>query len=137
MPGTGPKSCSRWRRARACSTLLTDTVGGDLSRLRILDVGCGTGGFLRQLIDWGADPARLTGVEIQQDRLDAARRVTAGEVQWRLGTLDTMGLRGFDLVNAAVVAAEITFSGNSGANIDACESNGTQVARTRYVRFVL
>lgn len=37
----------------------------------------------------------------------------------------------------AVVAAEITFSGNSGANIDACESNGTQVARTRYVRFVL
>lgn len=37
----------------------------------------------------------------------------------------------------AVVAAEITFSGNSGANIDACESNGTRVARTRYVRFVL
>ncbi len=37
----------------------------------------------------------------------------------------------------AVVAAEITFSGNSGANIDACESNGTKVARTRYVRFVL
>lgn len=37
----------------------------------------------------------------------------------------------------AVVAAEITFSGNSGANIDACESNGTEVARVRYVRFVL
>lgn len=37
----------------------------------------------------------------------------------------------------AVVAAEITFSGNSGANIDACESNGTRVARVRYVRFVL
>lgn len=36
----------------------------------------------------------------------------------------------------AVVAAEITFSGNSGANIDACEANGTRVARTRYVRFV-
>ncbi|MBR0673006.1 pilus assembly protein TadG-related protein [Neoroseomonas soli] len=37
----------------------------------------------------------------------------------------------------AVVAAEITFSGNSGAQIDACESNGTTVARVRYVRFVL
>lgn len=94
-------------RSRVLSALLTDTVGGDLSRLRILDVGCGTGGFLRQLIDWGADPARLTGLELQQDRLESARRVTAGGVQWRLGSLDTIGLRGFDLVSAQTVFSSI------------------------------
>ena len=94
-------------RSRAFAALLTETVGGDLSRLRILDVGCGTGGFLRQLIDWGAAPARLTGVELQPDRLDAARRVTAAGVQWRLGSLDTMMLRGFDLVSAQTVFSSI------------------------------
>ena len=94
-------------RSRVFAALLCDTVGGDLSGLRVLDVGCGSGGFLRQLIDWGADPARLTGTELQQDRLDQARRVTAGNVQWRLGTLDTMGLRGFDLVSAQTVFSSI------------------------------
>lgn len=94
-------------RSRVFADLLTDTVGSDLSSLRVLDVGCGTGGFLRQLIDWGADPARLTGIDPQQDRLDQARRVTAGGVQWRLGTLDSMGLRGFDLVSAQTVFSSI------------------------------
>ncbi len=36
----------------------------------------------------------------------------------------------------AVVAAEITFTGNSTANIDACASNGTAVAQVKYVRLV-
>ncbi|MFN3791937.1 class I SAM-dependent methyltransferase [Massilia sp.] len=94
-------------RSRVFAALLTDTVGGDLSRLRVLDVGCGSGGFLRQLIDWGADPARLTGIEVQPDRLERARHVTAGGVQWRLGTLDTMGLRDFDLVSAQTVFSSI------------------------------
>lgn len=94
-------------RSRAFGALLSQTVGGDLSSLRVLDVGCGTGGFLRQLIDWGADPARLTGTELQQDRLDHAQRCTAAGVQWRLGTLDAMGLRGHDLVTAQTVFSSV------------------------------
>ena len=94
-------------RSRAFAALLSETVGGDLSRLRMLDVGCGTGGFLRQLIDWGADPGKLTGTELQQDRLDHARRFTAGDVSWRHGSLDNMGLRGFDLVSAQTVFSSI------------------------------
>lgn len=94
-------------RSRVFAALLSESVGGDLSGLRVLDVGCGTGGFLRQLIDWGADPAKLTGTELQQDRLDHAQRCTAGGVSWRLGTLDTMGLRGFDLVTTQTVFSSI------------------------------
>lgn len=98
-------------RSRAFAALLSSTVGGDLSSLKVLDVGCGTGGFLRQLIDWGADPARLTGTELQQDRLDHARRCTADGVAWRLGPLDTMALRGFDLVSAQTVFSSILDAG--------------------------
>jgi SAM-dependent methyltransferase len=94
-------------RSRVFASMLSTTVGGDLSGLRVLDIGCGSGGFLRQLIDWGADPAKLTGTELQQDRLDDARRATAGGVSWQLGTLDTMALRGFDLVSTQTVFSSI------------------------------
>ncbi|RZA36177.1 MAG: class I SAM-dependent methyltransferase [Lysobacteraceae bacterium] len=94
-------------RSRAFAAFLSDTVGGDLTGVRVLDVGCGTGGFLRQLIDWGADPGKLTGTELQPDRLDYARYFTAEGVSWRLGTLDTLGLRGFDLVAAQTVFSSV------------------------------
>src|SRR5438067_339232 len=56
-------------RARVLAALLRVTVGADLSNIRAVDVGCGHGGFLRQLINWGANPAALVGTELQQDRL--------------------------------------------------------------------
>lgn len=37
-----------------------------LADLRILDVGCGTGGVLRSLVSWGAQPQNLAGVDINQ-----------------------------------------------------------------------
>jgi SAM-dependent methyltransferase len=39
----------------------------------ILDVGCGTGQWLRELIHWGADPERLCGVDLLPDRIAIAR----------------------------------------------------------------
>jgi SAM-dependent methyltransferase len=46
---------------------------GPLCDKEILDVGCGTGVWLRNLIRWGADPARLTGVDLLPDRIATAR----------------------------------------------------------------
>jgi SAM-dependent methyltransferase len=70
---------------RVPRALLAATVGTDLGRYASLDVGCGNGGFLRQLIDWGATPAHLTGTDMQQDRLDLARLRTAPGVRWHCG----------------------------------------------------
>lgn len=50
-----------------------------------------------------------------------------------VGTSDMRHTTAGDCI--AVVAGEITFSGNSQANVDACTANGTKVARVRYVRF--
>lgn len=46
----------------------------NLSSLRILDVGSGFGHWLRHLVELGADPSCLTGVELAEDRLRYAAR---------------------------------------------------------------
>jgi SAM-dependent methyltransferase len=41
---------------------------------RVLEIGCGAGGNLADLIRFGFAPANLTGVELQEDRLEEAKR---------------------------------------------------------------
>ncbi len=40
----------------------------------ILDVGCGRGDWLLELTRWGADPGRLRGIDLDQERVSVARR---------------------------------------------------------------
>lgn len=94
-------------RARVLSRLLAAAVGTDLAGVRVVDVGCGTGGFLRQLIDWGATPEHLTGTELQQDRLDQARPRTASGVHWHCGALGALPAASADLVSAHMVLSTI------------------------------
>jgi SAM-dependent methyltransferase len=95
------------QRMRTLAALLPATVGADLALLRVLDVGCGAGGFLRQLIDWGAAPAHLAGTELQADRLDQARTRTAPGVRWHLGGLEAFADGSMDLVSANTVFSSI------------------------------
>jgi len=94
-------------RNRVAGALLAQALGPDLSYARIVDVGCGSGGFLRKLIDWGADPARLTGTEYQSDRLDLARLRSAPDVHWHLGNLDFAPDASFDLAVTNTVFSSI------------------------------
>lgn len=55
-----------------------------LSR-EILDVGCGTGAWLRNLIRWGAEPSRLTGVDLLPERIAAARALLPTAVRLERG----------------------------------------------------
>ena len=92
---------------RGLSRMLAATVGTDLGRVAVIDVGCGTGGFLRQLIDWGATPAHLTGTELQQDRLDLAAPRTASGVHWHCGSLSALPAASADLVSAHTVLSSV------------------------------
>lgn len=100
---------------RVIGRLLASTVGPDLSALCALDVGCGSGRFVRELIGWGADPARLAGTEYQEDRLEQARLRTAAGVRWHLGDLDFAASHSFDLVTAHTVFSSILDDGASKA----------------------
>jgi ubiquinone/menaquinone biosynthesis C-methylase UbiE len=46
---------------------------GDLSSKKILEVGCGTGHWLRELTTWGARPEDVCGVDLLWDRLSKAK----------------------------------------------------------------
>ena len=94
-------------RMRVAGAMLAAALGPDLSGVRVLDVGCGSGGFLRQLIDWGADPARLVGTEYLADRLELARHNSAPGVRWHLGDLDFAADASFDLAVANTVFSSI------------------------------
>lgn len=94
-------------RTRVLSRMLADTVGTDLAKVHAVDVGCGTGGFLRQLIDWGATPGNLVGTELQQDRLDLAAPRTASGVRWHCGALSALPGGSADLIAANTVFSSI------------------------------
>lgn len=101
-----------------------------------------------------AHPPHFEGVVIYQDSIAATQNNTNkgfkitgnpsstvfGGIYVPNNAFEMYGTSGMNQTTAgncvAVVAAHITFSGNSSANIDACEANGTKVARVRYVRLV-
>jgi len=45
----------------------------DLSKLRILEIGCGSGGVLQEFISLGAEPLNIYGVDLLHDRLRVAK----------------------------------------------------------------
>jgi SAM-dependent methyltransferase len=49
-----------------------------LSGLRILEIGCAEGAFLRTLLHYGAQPELLTGIDIDPARLDRAAAAAPG-----------------------------------------------------------
>lgn len=91
----------------ARAALLARTLGEDLSKIRVVDVGCGSGGFLRTLVEWGAQPFNLLGTEFLPDRLDIARRCSPPDIKWHLGGLDVVSSGDFDLVVTNTVYSSI------------------------------
>lgn len=62
-------------RQRAMLRLFARLGWTDLSQRRLLEVGCGNGGNLLELLRLGFEPARLTGVELLPERAARAREV--------------------------------------------------------------
>src|SRR5437773_1552857 len=42
---------------------------------RILEIGCGTGYWLREFVKWGAEAAAVAGVDLLPGRIAAAKRL--------------------------------------------------------------
>jgi len=58
---------------RAMLGLFAQAGFDDLSRLRLVEVGCGAGGNLLELLRLGFAPAHLSGIELLPERLAMAR----------------------------------------------------------------
>jgi SAM-dependent methyltransferase len=65
-------------RERALVSLLADAGLLPMTNLRVLDVGCGEGAVLRDLLRLGARPENMVGVDLLVSRLARARALNAG-----------------------------------------------------------
>ncbi len=73
-------------RQRAMLRLFREHLGlRTLSGTRVLEVGCGTGANLLELLRLGCEPEDLTGVELLPDRFRAARHRLPAGVTLHLG----------------------------------------------------
>src|SRR5262245_14178746 len=58
----------------------------DLSESVVLDIGCGHGQWLAELIKWGARPRNLSGVDLLPERIAGARSRLPSEVRLDVGS---------------------------------------------------
>ena len=68
---------NRWilqERSKAVTRLLDKYGFLPLSQKRILEVGCGSGSVLASLVELGAQPENLYGVDLLPDRIEIARQ---------------------------------------------------------------
>jgi SAM-dependent methyltransferase len=100
---------ARQQRERALIALLRRHVRRPLAELDVLEVGCGHGDNLLDLLRLGFDPARLVGNELLPERVAAARRRLPAATRLLEGDATQLALPegGFDIVVASTVFSSI------------------------------
>jgi ubiquinone/menaquinone biosynthesis C-methylase UbiE len=81
----------------------------DLSSKKILEVGCGSGHWLRELTTWGARPEHVYGVDLLRDRLSKARSSCSPAIRLQCGSAAELPFpdASFDLVLQSTVFTSI------------------------------
>ncbi|HXJ47524.1 MAG TPA: class I SAM-dependent methyltransferase, partial [Candidatus Acidoferrum sp.] len=95
-------------RRRLASKLLGEAGWIPLSDRRVLEVGCGGGSELGWMLELGASPSSLVGVDLLPDRVAAARR-TYPKLEFHMGNAEQLDFPdgSFDLVMAFTVFTSI------------------------------
>ncbi|HEU0047495.1 MAG TPA: class I SAM-dependent methyltransferase [Nitrososphaera sp.] len=80
-----------------------------LENTKILEVGCGTGAWLRSFIRWGAQPENLLGVDLLPSKIAEARRLCPAGVTLKSQNSTNLEVTdgSFDLVLQATVFTSI------------------------------
>jgi SAM-dependent methyltransferase len=96
-------------RQRALLTLFARIGWRDLSSKRLLEVGCGGGANLLELLRFGFAPEHLSGAELLPERHAQARRVLPAAVALHAGDALTLDLPGGsqDVVFASTVFSSL------------------------------
>ena len=85
---------------RAVADELRRLTGGVLAGRKVLDIGCGAGGWLCELAKWGAKPSDLVGVDSLSGRLAEARAKCPPGVQLVCGSAEDLRFasESFDII---------------------------------------
>jgi ubiquinone/menaquinone biosynthesis C-methylase UbiE len=76
---------------------------------KILDVGCGAGFWLRQFIQWGAQPEKLFGIDLLQERIQRGKELCPDGITLKWGDASNLEFEDstFDLVVQITVFTSI------------------------------
>lgn len=96
-------------RQRALIRLFTRIGWRELATRRVLEVGCGSGGNLLELLRLGFRPEHLSGVELLPERFEAARHVLPAALSLHAGDALALDLPpgSFDAVYASTVFSSL------------------------------
>lgn len=80
-----------------------------LDTYKILEIGCGTGYWLREFIKWGARPENITGVDLLSERVIEAKKLCPEAVQVHCGSAAELAFpkETFDLVLQSTVFTSV------------------------------
>lgn len=94
---------------RQLLTLLKQHRFESLASKRLLEIGCGTGYWLREFIKWGARPENLTGIDLLPERVLAARKLCPQTVAIHSGNAAELPFpdASFDLILQSTVFTSI------------------------------
>ena len=89
--------------------LLRTNCYASLENTKILDVGCGTGAWLRDFVRWGARPENLCGVDLLPARITEARELCPAAVTLKCQDATSLDVpdESFDLVLQSTVFTSI------------------------------
>ena len=70
-----------------------------LTDKKILEIGCGSGGILRNFIQWGASPENLYGIDLLGVRIDTAKKINPN-ISFACGDAEKINFpdKSFDMV---------------------------------------
>jgi SAM-dependent methyltransferase len=96
-------------RERRILKLLKEHGFGTLKTKRILEIGCGTGYWLREFIKWGAKPENICGIDLLPGLVTEAKQSCPPAVQIQCGSAAKLGFSDatFDLVLQSTVFTSI------------------------------
>lgn len=83
-----------------------------LKEKKILDVGCGSGGWLREFQKYGAEPSNLYGKDLLEERVEAGKRQSPN-IHMEQGNAESLDFpdRTFDIVLQSTVFTSIHDTG--------------------------